>query len=151
MLDVDGTLAGCGALKSLDSSHAEIKSMRTAPSYQRRGVASLLLQHIICEAQRMGYSRLSLETGSFDFFEPARGLYAKYGFERCGPFGDYKEDPHNVFMTKVLRDGGSCAWSSHGAANCTRSLSRRRTSSASGASSSENRAWACCQWWRACW
>ena len=102
VLDDDGTIAGCGALKSLGDGHAEIKSMRTAPSHQRRGVASLLLRHVIAEARRRGYSRLSLETGSFGFFAPARELYAKHGFECCGPFADYKEDPNSVFMTKVL-------------------------------------------------
>jgi len=96
------TLAGCGAMKALDAGHAEIKSMRTAAGYQQRGVASTLLRHIIAEAVSHGYSRLSLETGSQDFFAPARGLYAKFGFEYCGPFADYCEDPHSVFMTKQL-------------------------------------------------
>ena len=100
---VDGeTLLGCGALKALDSGHAEVKSMRTSPAHQNRGIASALLRHIIAEAERAGYSRLSLETGSFDFFAPARALYTKFGFDYCGPFGSYREDPHSVFMTKVL-------------------------------------------------
>jgi putative acetyltransferase len=100
---IDGeTLVGCGAIKELDADHAEVKSMRTAPSHKRRGVASLLLEYMFGEAKRMGYSRLSLETGAFDFFAPARLLYAKHGFEICGPFADYKEDPNSVFMTKVL-------------------------------------------------
>lgn len=62
----------------------------------------MMLEHIIAEATRMGFSRLSLETGSFDFFEPARQLYLKHGFEFCGPFSDYKEDPNSAFMTKLL-------------------------------------------------
>ncbi len=100
---VDGdTLVGCGAIKKLDASHAEIKSMRTAPARKRTGVASMLLEHIIGEARMMGYSRLSLETGSFAFFAAARGLYEKFGFHYCGPFADYKEDPNSVFMTKTL-------------------------------------------------
>jgi len=96
------TLLGCGALKALDSGHAEVKSMRTSPAHQNRGIASALLRHIIAEAERAGYSRLSLETGSFDFFAPARALYTKFGFTYCGPFASYREDPHSVFMTKVL-------------------------------------------------
>jgi putative acetyltransferase len=96
------TLLGCGAIKALDATHAEIKSMRTAPAHQNRGVASAILRHIITEAEKAGCSRLSLETGSFDFFAPARALYLKYGFEYCGPFADYCEDPHSVFMTKLL-------------------------------------------------
>lgn len=97
-----GELLGCGALKELDSRHAEIKSMRTAAAHLRRGVASHLLQHILREAARRGYTRLSLETGSAEAFEPARRLYARFGFAHCGPFDGYTEDPHSVFMTKEL-------------------------------------------------
>ena len=95
-------LLGCGALKELDAQHAEIKSMRTAPAHLRKGVASNLLQHIINEAKRRNYRRLSLETGSMDAFEPARRLYAKFGFINCGPFANYVEDPNSVFLTREL-------------------------------------------------
>jgi putative acetyltransferase len=95
-------LAGCGALKELDRSHGEIKSMRTAYAYQRKGVATLMLQHLIDESKRRGYHRLSLETGSMDYFEPARKLYAGFGFEFCEPFGTYAEDPYSAFMTLEL-------------------------------------------------
>jgi putative acetyltransferase len=97
-----GTLAGCGALKELDPQHAEIKSMRTASSYRRKGVAKQMLQHLLSEAKQCGYTRVSLETGSMDFFIPARTLYASFGFENCPPFADYIEDPNSVFMTKEL-------------------------------------------------
>ena len=95
-------LAGCGALKELDSVHGEIKSMRTAYAYQRKGVARMMLQHLIDEGRRRGYQRISLETGSVEYFEPARRLYAGFGFEFCGPFGSYREDPNSNFMTLVL-------------------------------------------------
>jgi putative acetyltransferase len=95
-------LLGCGALKELDSRHAEIKSMRTASRHLRRGVAGHLLKHILEEAQRRGYNRLSLETGAEDDFEPARRLYANFGFTRCAPFADYVEDPNSVFMTREI-------------------------------------------------
>jgi len=95
-------LIGCGALKALDTQHAEIKSMRTAPAHLRKGVGSSLLQHIINEARRRNYRRLSLETGSMDAFEPARRLYVKFGFSLCGPFADYVEDPNSVFLTREL-------------------------------------------------
>lgn len=95
-------LAGCGALKALDATHAEIKSMRTAASHLRKGVASKMLEYLIAEAHRRGYRRLSLETGSMAYFEPARRLYARFGFEPCAPFGSYVEDPNSVFMTKAL-------------------------------------------------
>jgi putative acetyltransferase len=101
VLDRD-TLVGCGAIKRLDARHAEVKSMRTAPTCKRSGIASLLLQHIITEARRMGFTRLSLETGAAEFFLPARKLYQKFGFDYCQPFADYKPDPHSVFMTRTL-------------------------------------------------
>jgi putative acetyltransferase len=95
-------LVGCGALKELDGQYGEIKSMRTSSSHQRKGVAKRLLQHIIEEAKRRCYRRLSLETGSMDAFEPARRLYASFGFQYCKPFSDYIEDLNSVFMTKEL-------------------------------------------------
>jgi putative acetyltransferase len=99
----DGSeLAGCGALKELDAGHAEIKSMRTASAFLRRGVASKMLSHLIEEARRRGYRRLSLETGAMDYFEPARRLYSSFGFVVCAPFSTYVEDPNSVFMTKEL-------------------------------------------------
>lgn len=98
----DSALAGCGAIKELDPRHGEIKSMRTAPEFRNRGVAGLMLRHILKEAQKRNYTRLSLETGSMEFFEPARRLYQKYGFVPCGPFSGYKEDPNSVFMTMQL-------------------------------------------------
>ncbi|MER7542424.1 GNAT family N-acetyltransferase [Actinomadura sp.] len=98
----DGAVVGCGALKRLDPSHAELKSMRTAPARKRSGIASRLLDHIITEARRMDFTRLSLETGSDDFFLPARNLYKKFGFTYCAPFADYRPDPHSVYMTKHL-------------------------------------------------
>jgi putative acetyltransferase len=95
-------LAGCGALKELGRDHGEIKSMRTATTYLRKGVATVVLRQIIGEARRRGYRRLSLETGAMPFFEPARALYAKFGFTRCAPFADYREDPNSVFMSMTL-------------------------------------------------
>ena len=98
----DDTLVGCGAIKRLDAGHAELKSMRTAPARARSGVASALLDHIIAEAGRMGFSRISLETGAMEFFAPARRLYEKFGFAYCEPFADYRPDPLSVFMTRML-------------------------------------------------
>ena len=95
-------LVGCGALKELDARHGEIKSMRTAGAHLRKGVASKVVRHILDEAQRRGYRRLSLETGSTDDFAPAHNLYASFGFKPCGPFADYREDPFSLFMTREL-------------------------------------------------
>ncbi len=98
----ESSLVGCGALKELDARHGEIKSMRTAYAYQRKGVGSEMLSYIIEQARQRGYHRLSLETGAMDYFEPARRLYARFGFARCGPFGSYVVDPNSVFMTLEL-------------------------------------------------
>ena len=98
----ENDLAGCGALKELDPTHGEIKSMRTATAHLRKGVAAALLQHIIAEARRRGYHRLSLETGSMEYFVPAHRLYHKFGFKNCGPFATYLADPNSLFMTLAL-------------------------------------------------
>ena len=93
---------GCVALKRLDDEHGELKSMRTSAEYRGRGLGRLLLDHVIAEARLREYRRISLETGSQEFFEPARTLYARNGFEVCGPFADYALDPNSVFMTREL-------------------------------------------------
>ena len=98
----DGELLGCGALKELDPSHGEIKSMRTASRHLRKGVANRMLAHILEEARRRAYRRISLETGSSEAFAAARTLYARQGFRPCAPFADYVEDPFSFFMTREL-------------------------------------------------
>jgi len=103
----DETLLGIGALKRLSDDHGEIKSMHTARSARERGVGSAMLRHIIATARARGMSRLSLETGSWDYFQPARALYRKHGFVECPPFGDYVLDPNSIFMSLDLRDCGS--------------------------------------------
>ena len=95
-------LCGCGALKALDDKQGEVKSMRTAQRFLRRGVGQAALSQIIRTAQSRGYERLSLETGSTDDFKPAIAMYLRNGFEICGPFGDYRLDPFSVFMSKRL-------------------------------------------------
>src|SRR5690348_16869314 len=92
-----------GALKQLSESHGEIKSMHTEQSHRRKGVGSAMLRHILEKARRMGLSRLSLETGAWPYFVPARELYRRHGFVECPPFGSYLPDPNSVFMTLELR------------------------------------------------
>jgi len=98
----DSQLVGCGALKELDRSHGEIKSMRTPEALRRQGAGRAMLAHIIGQARARGYERLSLETGSLDAFKPARQLYESVGFVYCGPFGTYEEDPNSMFMSLLL-------------------------------------------------
>lgn len=95
-------LMGCVAIKELDSCHAELKSMRTANQARNRGVGTLLLKHILNVSSERGYRKVSLETGSQEFFKPARSLYEKFGFQYCDPFADYKPDPHSRFMSHDL-------------------------------------------------
>lgn len=97
-----GFLVGCGALKHLCDEEAEIKSMRTAAPARRRGVAALLLARIIGEARAKGYARLSLETGTEDYFAAARRLYQRHGFEECEAFGTYASDRYSTFMSLAL-------------------------------------------------
>ncbi|KWU01465.1 acetyltransferase [Vibrio toranzoniae] len=92
-------LLGCVAIKELDHSHAELKSMRTSQFARQSGVASKLLQHALDTAIIRQYQRISLETGSEAYFKPARRLYEKFGFDYCEPFADYRLDPNSHFMS----------------------------------------------------
>jgi putative acetyltransferase len=103
----DETLLGVGALKRLSADHGEVKSMHTAQSMRRKGAGSAMLRHIIAAARARGMARLSLETGSWDYFLPARAFYRSHGFVDCPPFGDYVLDPNSVFMSLDLREAGS--------------------------------------------
>jgi len=95
-------LLGVAALKRLSADHGEVKSMHTAEDSRRRGVGTALMQHLIGEARRAGLTRLSLETGSWAYFEPARAFYRRHGFRDCAPFAPYRPDPNSVFMTREL-------------------------------------------------
>lgn len=97
-----GQALGCIALKQLNHGEGEIKSMRTREAARGRGIASALLLQLITEAKQRDYHTLWLETGSMEFFLPARQLYIKHGFQECGPFGHYQRDPHSVFMKRTL-------------------------------------------------
>ncbi|WJG11349.1 GNAT family N-acetyltransferase [Aliiglaciecola sp. LCG003] len=99
---VNQQLAGCGALKTIDEKHGEIKAMRTAKGFERQGVATTLLENIITQAQIRGCTRVSLETGSMAFFAPARQLYLRRGFKPCPPFAGYFDDPNSICMTLTL-------------------------------------------------
>lgn len=98
----DGQLMGCAAIKRLGDGHIEIKSMRTASNARNQGVASFMLNYALNYASDEGYRKVSLETGSMDFFAPARSLYEKFGFKYCEPFGDYDLDPNSKYMTLEL-------------------------------------------------
>ncbi len=100
----DERLIGCGALRELDCRHAEIKSMRSSPAARGKGIGRYILDHLMSEARRRGYRKVSLETGSMPFFEPARALYRSFGFRECPPFANYVADPNSVFFEYDLEE-----------------------------------------------
>ena len=101
--DTRTTLVGIVALNALSSEHGELKSMHVAERMRGRGFGAAMVEHVIAAARARGMSRLSLETGSWPFFQPARALYKRLGFVECEPFGEYRPDRNSVFMTLVLR------------------------------------------------
>jgi putative acetyltransferase len=98
----DGRLLGVGALRHIDGSHAELKSMHTAEAARGRGVGRAMVEHLLGVARARGYRRVSLETGSMAAFAPARALYASVGFVPCAPFADYPDSPNSFYMTLEL-------------------------------------------------
>lgn len=99
---LDDAPVSTGALATVEEGHEEIKSMRTDPALRGQGLGRAMLAFLLADAESRGISRLSLETGSADFFIPARALYAAAGFRECGPFGGYALDPYSTFMTVTL-------------------------------------------------
>ena len=99
---ISDRLVGVGALKRLDPSHAELKSMHTSEALRGRGVGRSIVEHIVAFAREQGYRRISLETGTTEAFAPARALYAATGFAPCEPFGDYAPSQYNTWMTMSL-------------------------------------------------
>ncbi len=98
----DDRLAACGAIKHLAADHGELKSMRAHPDYRGQGAGKAILLHLLDEAAKRGYRRVSLETGRPEPFLPARRLYESHGFSECPPFADYTEDAFSICMTKTL-------------------------------------------------
>lgn len=99
---IDDHLCACGALKELDASAGEVKSMRTRPAHLRQGVGQGILDEIVRTARARAYTRLYLETGTGSAFEAAHAFYLHNGFTACGAFGDYTATTFNVFMVKLL-------------------------------------------------
>ena len=97
-----GRPVGMGAFKRIDGTHAEVKSMHILAEERGRGLARVMVEHLIREAKAQGFDRLSLETGVQPTFVAARALYERVGFEICGPFEGYWDDPNSVFMTRAI-------------------------------------------------
>ena len=102
-----GIPVGMGAVKRIDDTHAEIKSMHILAEQRGQGLSRKMLKHLVDHALAEGFSRLSLETGSQSSFVPAHNLYRSAGFDECGPFEGYSPDPNSVFMTRIIAAIGS--------------------------------------------
>jgi len=98
----DENLIGCGALKFLDEDHGEFKSIRIHDNFRNKGYGVNVINHLIDEAKKQKIKKLSIETGSGDFFLPARKLFKKCKFKECRPFAHYKEDVNSVYLTKII-------------------------------------------------
>jgi putative acetyltransferase len=99
---LDSNLVGMGAIKGIDASHGELKSMRAAPDWLGKGVGDAILLHLLDVARARGYKRVSLETGQGPAFEPALGLYRKHGFINCAAFADYTNDDFSQCLTLAI-------------------------------------------------
>ena len=97
-------LMGCGALKLLDKTHGEFKSIRVHNSFRKKGIGIKVISHLIEKAKKLGLERISIETGSGDFFIPARKLFKKCDFKPCKPFAHYKEDVNSMYLTKLINN-----------------------------------------------
>ncbi len=95
----ENILIGCGALKFLNKNHGEFKSIRVVDNFRKKGFGFKIIEHLIKEAKKLNINKLSLETGSGDFFIPARKLFKKVGFKECVPFAHYKEDLNSFYMS----------------------------------------------------
>jgi len=96
-------LIGCGALKFLDDSHGEFKSIRIADKFRKNGLGIKIIEHLINEAKKLNIKKISVETGSGEFFSSARKLFKKFGFESCKPFAHYKEDPNSCYFSLDIK------------------------------------------------
>ena len=97
-----GVLAGMGAIRALDATSGELKSMHTPQAMRGHGHGARLLAYLIQQARARGYARLYLETGPGPDHAASRRLYSRHGFAQCGRFGDYPEDPNSAFMVLML-------------------------------------------------
>jgi len=98
----DDELMGVGALKFLDKLHGEFKSIRVNDKHRNKNYGLKIINHLIDEAKKLNIERLSLETGSGEFFLHARKLFTKCGFSSCEPFSHYKKDINSVYMSMLI-------------------------------------------------
>ena len=97
-------LIGCGALKFLDDSHGEFKSIRIADKFRKKGNGIKIIKHLIEEAKKLNIKKISIETGAGIFFKPARDLFILSGFKTCEPFAHYQKDINSVYMSLPINN-----------------------------------------------
>ena len=95
-------LIGSGALKTLEANHGEFKSIRVADKFRKQKIGQKIMSHLIDRSKQLGFKKLSVETGSGEFFAPARKLFTSFGFETCKPFAHYKEDINSCYYSLNL-------------------------------------------------
>ena len=95
-------LMGCGALKFLDKTHGEFKSIRVHDNFRKKGNGIKVIKHLIEEAKKLKIKKLSIETGAGNFFIPAKKLFDSCGFKPCPPFAHYKNDINSLYLTKLI-------------------------------------------------
>lgn len=76
--------------------------MRVDDAFLGQGVGKAILEHLIEQARGRGMTSLWLETGSSPAFAPALKLYESNGFQRCGAFDGYEENPFSIFLTRPI-------------------------------------------------
>ncbi len=99
----NNNLVGCGALKFLEDKHGEFKSIRISDKYRNKGLGKKIIDYLIEEAIKLNIKKISVETGTGNFFEPARKLFKKCGFKQCKPFAHYKEDPNSCYFSLDIK------------------------------------------------
>tara|TARA_B100002052_G_C15661388_1_gene497479 strand:+ start:41 stop:499 length:459 start_codon:yes stop_codon:yes gene_type:complete len=98
----ENKLVGCGALKFLEANHGEFKSIRVADDFRKKGYGKKIICHLISESKEIGIKKLSVETGSGNFFLPARKLFTSCGFKPCDPFAHYKLDANSCYFNLII-------------------------------------------------
>jgi len=102
---LDGRPAACGAWRRIDDiAHrpgtAEVKRMWADPELRGTRLGAAMLTTLEAAARHQGITELRLETG--EYLANAVGLYRRFGFRACEPWGDYVGVPLSYTMSKPL-------------------------------------------------
>ena len=95
-----GRAVGCGAIRLLEPTTAEVKRMYVEPDQRSKGVARAMLAALEVAAKKLGVRRLVLETGTYS--DAALSFYRRAGFTRVDCWGEYASSPTSICMEKHL-------------------------------------------------